>query len=96
MWKILKEMEIPDHVTCSLRNMYLGQAATVKTLHGINDRFTFGKRVQQGSCCHLVYSTSMQSKSCEMLGWKKHKLESSLLEEILITSDMEMIPLSLT
>ena len=40
--------------------------------------------------CHPAYLTSMQSTSSEMLGWKKHKLESRLLEEILITSDMQM------
>ena len=55
-----------------------------------------GKEYNKAVYCHPVYSSSMQNKSCEMLGWKKHKLESSLPEEILITSDMEMIPLSLT
>ena len=43
--------------------------------------------------CHLVYSTYMQSTSCEMLGWMKHKLESRLLGEISTTSHMQMIPL---
>ena len=42
---------------------------------------------------HPAYLTSMQSTSCKMLDWMKHKLESRLLEEILITSDMQMIPL---
>ena len=42
--------------------------------------------------CHPAYLTSMQSTSWEMLGWKKHKLESSLLGEISITSDMKMTP----
>ena len=40
--------------------------------------------------CHLAYLTYMQSTSCEMLGWKKHKLESRLLGEITITSDTQM------
>ena len=40
--------------------------------------------------CHPAYLTCMQSKSCEMLGWMKHKLESRLPEEIAITSDMQM------
>ena len=42
--------------------------------------------------CHPVYLTYMQSTSCEMLGWMKHKLESILPEEISITSDMQMTP----
>ena len=42
--------------------------------------------------CHLAYLTSMQSTSCEMPGWMKHKLESSLLGEISIISDMQIIP----
>ena len=43
--------------------------------------------------CHPAYLTSMQSTSCEMLGWKKHKLESRLLGEISITSDMQIVTL---
>ena len=42
--------------------------------------------------CHPAYSINMQSTSCEMLGWIKHKLESQLVGEILITSDVQMIP----
>ena len=42
--------------------------------------------------CHLAYLICMQSISCEMLGWIKHKLESRLLGEISITSDMQMTP----
>ena len=48
LWKILKEMEIPDHRTCLLRNLYAGQEATVKTGHGTTDWFQIGKEV-----CHL-------------------------------------------
>ena len=44
-WKILKEMEIPDHLTCLLRNLYTGQEATVRTGYGTIDRFQIGKRV---------------------------------------------------
>ena len=43
--KILKEMEIPDHFTCLLRNLYVGQEATVTTLHGKTDWFKIGKGV---------------------------------------------------
>ena len=48
VWKILKEMEIPDHLTCLLRNLYAGQEATVKTGHGTTDWFQIGKGVCQG------------------------------------------------
>ena len=48
LWKILKEMGIPDHLTCLLRNMYAGQEATVRTGHGTTDCFQIGKGVHQG------------------------------------------------
>ena len=48
LWKILKEMRIPDHLTCLLRNLYAGQEATVRTGHGIIDWFQIGKGVCQG------------------------------------------------
>ena len=47
-WKILKEMGIPDHLTCLLRNLYAGQEATVRTGHGATDWFHIGKGVRQG------------------------------------------------
>ena len=48
LWKILKEMEIPDHLTCLLRNLYAGQEQTVRTRHGTMDWFQTGKGVCQG------------------------------------------------
>ena len=48
LWKILKEMGIPDHVTCLLRNLFAGQEATVRTGHGTTDWFQTGKGVHQG------------------------------------------------
>ena len=48
LWKILKEMGIPDHLTCLLRNLYAGQEATVRTGHGTIDWFQIGKGVCQG------------------------------------------------
>ena len=92
LWKILKEMEIPDHLTCLLRNLYAGQEAAVRTGHGTTDWFQIGKGVGNAVYCHPAFLTSMQSMSCEMLGWMKHKLESRLLGEISITSDMQMTP----
>ena len=47
-WEILKEMGLPDHLTCLLRNLYAGQEATVKTGHGTTDWFQIGKGVCQG------------------------------------------------
>ena len=47
LWKILKEMGIPDHPTCLLRNLYAGQEATVRTGHGTTDWFQIGKGVRQ-------------------------------------------------
>ena len=48
LWKILKEMEIPDHLTFLLRNLHAGQEATVRTGHGTTDWFQIGKEVRQG------------------------------------------------
>ena len=48
LWKILKEMGIPDHLTCFLRNLYAGQEAIVRTGHGTTDWFQIGKGVRQG------------------------------------------------
>ena len=92
MRKFLKRQEIPDHLTCLLRNLYAGQEATVRTRHGTTDWFQLGKEKIKAVYCHLAYLTYMQSMSCEMLGWMKHKLESRLLGEISITSDMQMTP----
>ena len=61
LWKILKEMGIPDHLTCLLRNLYAGQEATVRTGHGKTDWFQIEKGVGQGFICHPIYLTYMQS-----------------------------------
>ena len=93
LWKILKEMGIPNHLPCHLRNLYAGQEATLRTGHGTTDWFQIGKGVRQGCMsCHPAFLTCIQSTSYEMLGWMKHKLESSLLGEISITSDIQMTP----
>ena len=63
-WKILKEMGIPDHLNCLLRNLYAGQKATVRTEHGTPDWIQIGKGVCQGCILsHPAYLTSMQSTS---------------------------------
>ena len=61
LWEILKEMGIPDHLTCPLRNLYVGQEATVRTEHGKTDWFQIGKEYVKAVYCHLAYLTSMQS-----------------------------------
>ena len=61
LWKILKEMAIPDHLTCLLRNLYACQEATVRTGHGKTDWFQIGKGVHQGCIyCHPAYLTYMR------------------------------------
>ena len=93
LWKILKEMGIPDHLTCLFRNLYAGQEATVRTGHGKTDWFQIGKGVCQGCilspCLFNLYAEYI---CCTVLGWTKHKLESRLPGEISITSDMQMTP----
>ena len=64
LWKILKEMGIPDHLTCLLRNLYADQEATVRTGHGTTDWFQIGKGVRfKAVYCHPAYLTCMQSTS---------------------------------
>ena len=53
LWKILKDMGIPDHLTCLLRNLYAGQEETVRTGHGTTDWFQIGKGVRQGCILKL-------------------------------------------
>ena len=91
-WKILKEMRISDYLTCLLRNLYAGQKATVRTGHKQWTGSKLGKEYIKAIYCHPAYLTYMQSTACGMSGWMKHKLESRLLGEISITSDMQMTP----
>ena len=63
LWTILKEMGIPDHLTCLLRNLYAGQEATVRTGHGTTDWFLRGEEVRQGCICHPAFLTYIQSTS---------------------------------
>ena len=90
-WKTLKMTGIPDHLTCLLRDLYAGQEVTVRTRHGTTDWFKIGNGVGHVVYFHPTYFTSMQSTSCKMLGWINLKLESRLLGEISITSDMQII-----
>ena len=92
LWKILKEMGIPDHLTCLLRNLYTGQEATVRTGHGTTDWFQMGKGVLQG----CILSPCLFNLHAEYImrnaGLEEAQLESRLPGEISITSDMQMTP----
>ena len=76
LWKILKEMGIPDHLTCHLRNVYAGQEATVRTGHGTTDWLQIGKGVHQGcilSPClfnfyaeHIMRNAGLQEAQAEI------------------------------
>ena len=90
MWKILKEMGTPDHLTCLLRNLYAGQEATVRTRHGTTDWFQIGKGVHQGCILSPCLFNFYEEYILRNASWKKHKLESRLLGEISITSDMQI------
>ena len=63
LWKILKEMGIPGHLTCLLRNLYAGQEAAVRTGHETTDCFQIGKEYVKAVYCHPAYLTYMQSTS---------------------------------
>ena len=82
-------MGIPEHLTCLMRNLYEGQE-TIRTGHGTIDWFTLEKEYIKAVYCHPTNLTPRQSTSCEMPGWMNHKLESRLLGDISITSDMQM------
>ena len=81
LWKILKEMGVPDHLTCLLKP-YAGQEATVRTGHGTTDWLKIGRGVRQGCilspCLFKLYAEYIM----QMLGWMNHKLESRLPGEI--------------
>ena len=86
-------MGIPDHLTCLLRNLHASQEATARTGHGATDWFQIGKGVRQGcllSPClfNLLYAEYIMRNA----GLEETQLESRLLGEISITTDMQMIP----
>ena len=91
LWRILEEKGIPDHLTYLLRNLYAGQEATELDMEQQTGS-KLGKEYVKAVYCHPAYLTYMQNTSCEMPNWIKHKLESNLLGEIPITSDIQMTP----
>ena len=90
LWKVLKEMGIPDHLTCILRNQYAGQEATVRTGHGTTDWLQIGKGARQGCilspCLFNLYAKYIMRNA----GLDEAQVESRLPGKISITSDMQM------
>ena len=91
-WKILQEMGILGHLTCFLRNLYQVKKQQLEPDMTQWTGSKLGKEYVKAVYCHSAYLTYMQSTSCKMQGWIKHKLESRLPGKISITSDMQMTP----
>ena len=87
LWKILKEMGIPDHVTCLMRNLHASQEAIVRTGHGTADWFQIGKGVYEGSILPPCLSNLHAEYIMQNARLNEAQLESRLLGEISITSD---------
>ena len=92
LWKIVKEMEVPDHLAYLLRNLYAGQEATVRTGHGITYWFQIGKGVHQGCILSLCLFNLYAEYIMRNAGLEETQLESRLPGEISVTSDMQMTP----
>ena len=92
LWKIVKEMGIPDHLTCLLRNLYAGQEATVRTGLGTTDWFQMGKGVRQGYILSLCLFKLHAEYIMRNSGLGEAQAEIKLLGEISVTSDMQMTP----
>ena len=84
-------MGIPDHLSYLLRNLYMGQEHQLE-VDIEQSGSKLGKECIKAVYCHPVYLTYIQSTSSKMPGWMKQKLESRLLGEISITSDMQKTP----
>ena len=74
-------MEIPEHLTCLLKNLYAGQEATVRTGYGKTGS-KLGKEYGKDVYCHPAYLTYIQSTACKTPDWMKHRLKTRLLGEI--------------
>ena len=93
LWKILKEMAIPDHLTCLLRNLYGGQETTVRTGHVTTDRFQIEKGVRQGCmlspCSFNLYAEYVMRN----VGLEETQAGIKIAGRNIKTSDMPMTPL---
>ena len=90
LWKILQEMRIPDHFSSLLRSLYAGQVKKQQLEQDMEQQTgsKLGKEYVKAVNYYPAYLIFMQSTSCEMPDWMKHKLESKLPGEKSITSDM--------
>ena len=92
LWKILKEMGIPDHLTCILRNLYAGQEETVRTGHGTTDCFQIGKGVCQGCilspCLFNLYAEYIMRNA----GLEEAQAGIKIARRYINTWDMQMTP----
>ena len=88
LWKTLKEMGIPDHLTCLLRKLYAGQEGTVRILYGTIDWFRIEKGVWQGCLLSLCLFNLDADHILRYASWRSYKLESRLPGEISTTSDI--------
>ena len=93
LWKILKEMGIPDHLTHLLKNLYAGQEATVRTGHGTTDWFQIGKGVRQGCILSPCLFNLYAEYSTQNARVNEAQARIRLLGEISITLDMQMTQL---
>ena len=91
-WKILKEMGIPDHLTCLLGNRYAGQEATVRTGHGTTDWFQTGKGVRQGCLLSPWLFNLYAEYIMRNAGLEEAQDGIKMPGETSITSDMQMTP----
>ena len=92
LWKILKEMGLPDHLTCLLRNLYSGQEATVRTGHGTTDWFQTRKGVHQGCILSPCLFNLCAKYIMRNAGLEEAKAGNKIAGEISIASDMQMTP----
>ena len=92
LWKILKEMGIPNHLTCFLRNLYVGQEVIVRNGHGTTDWFEIRKGVHQGcilsTCLFKLYAEYIMRNT----GLEEAQAGIKIAGKISITSDIQMIP----
>ena len=93
LWKILKKMEIPKHLTVSREACMQVKKQQLEPDMEQQTGSKLGKEYVKAVYCHFAYLSSMQSTSWKMPGWMKHKLEPSFPGETSTTSDMQMIPL---
>ena len=91
-WKILKEMGIPEHLTCLLRNLYAGQEATVRTGYAKIDRFQIGKGVRQGCILSPCLFNLYAEYTVQNAGLDEAQAGIKIAREISITLDMQMAP----